>query len=115
MTKKFAFLIVAAMGLAAPSYAQVKVITGDIEHVYGPKGEILDSPELVAKNQRAKRQLRNDERVAGPSEQQRLSIQQSRPSRAPDSWWSNDAARRQPPKSWWNNGGYQPPKSAWEQ
>src|ERR1700722_16411823 len=37
MTKKFAFLIVAAMGLSAPVYAQsVRVITGDIEHVYGP-------------------------------------------------------------------------------
>ncbi|WMT72703.1 hypothetical protein [Bradyrhizobium sp. Ash2021] len=33
MTKKFACLIVAAMGLAAPAYAQsVRVITGDIEH-----------------------------------------------------------------------------------
>jgi hypothetical protein len=96
MTKKFAFLIVAAMGLAAPSYAQVKVITGDVEHVYGPRGEILDSPELVAKNKRAKRQMRREERVAGPVEQQRLSIQQSGPSRVPDSWWSDDAARRQP-------------------
>jgi hypothetical protein len=113
MTKKFAFLIVAAMGLVAPSYAQVKVITGGVEHVYGPKGEILDSPELRAKNRRAKRQMRSEERAAGPVEQQRLSIQQSRPSRVPDSWWSDDAARRQPPNSWWNNNGYQPPKSAW--
>jgi hypothetical protein len=113
MTKKFAFLIVAAMGLAAPSFAQVRVISGDVEHVYGPGGEILDSPELMAKNQRARRQMRSEERVAGPVEQQRLSIQQSGPSRTPDSWWSNDAARRQPPKSWWNNNGYQPPKSAW--
>src|SRR4051812_37678374 len=87
MSKKFAVLVVAAIGLAAPSYAQVKVITGDIEHVYGPKGEILDTPELMAKNKRAKRQMRSEE-GAGPSEQQRLSIQQSRPSRVPDSWWS---------------------------
>lgn len=115
MTKKFAFLIVAAVGLAAPSYAQVKVITGDVEHVYGPRGEILDSPELRAKNQRTERQMRRKERGgAGPVEQQRLSVQQSGPSRVPNSWWSDDAARRQPPRSWWNSNGYQPPKSAWE-
>jgi hypothetical protein len=105
--------IATAIGLAAPSYAQVRVITGDVEHVYGPGGEVLDSPELRAKNQRAKRQIRSEERVVGPVEQQRLSIQQSAPRQAPDGWWSNDAARRQPPKSWWNDNGYQPPKSAW--
>ncbi|MBR0796241.1 hypothetical protein JQ615_12675 [Bradyrhizobium jicamae] len=109
MTKKLALLIVAAIGFSAPSLAQVKVITGDIEHVYGPKGEILDSPELIAKNQRAKRQTRSEETAA----QQRLSVQQSGPSRVPNSWWSNDAARRAPPTSWWNKNGYQPPKSVW--
>jgi hypothetical protein len=29
-----AIVIATAIGLAAPSYAQVRVITGDIEHVY---------------------------------------------------------------------------------
>src|SRR5262245_40257761 len=104
-----AIVIASAVGLAAPSYAQVKVITGDIEHVYGPGGEILDDPQLRAKNQRAKRQMRS----TAPAEQQRLSVQQSDPRQAPNSWWSNDAARRQPPNSWWNNNGYEPPKSVW--
>jgi len=104
-----AIVIASAVGLAAPSYAQVKVITGDIEHVYGPGGEILDDPQLRAKNQRAKRQMRS----TAPAEQQRLSVQQSGPYQAPNSWWSNDAARRQPPNSWWNNNGYEPPKSVW--
>ena len=55
MTKKFAFLIVAAMGLSAPVYAQsVRVITGDIEHVYGPGGQLLDDDALRARNERAK-------------------------------------------------------------
>jgi hypothetical protein len=108
-----AIVIATAIGLAPPSYAQVRVITGDVEHVYGPGGDVLDSPNLRAKNQRAKRRM--PERVAGSSEQQRLSIQQSGPHRTPDSWWSNDAARRQPPTSWWNNNGYEPPKSAWSQ
>ncbi|MEH2569618.1 hypothetical protein [Bradyrhizobium sp. AZCC 2289] len=56
MTKKFACLIVAAMGLAAPAYAQsVRVITGDIEHIYGPGGQILDDDALRALNERAER------------------------------------------------------------
>ena len=37
-----AIVIATVIGLAAPSYAQVKVITGDVEHIYGPGGEILD-------------------------------------------------------------------------
>jgi hypothetical protein len=102
-----AIVIASAIGLAAPSYAQVKVITGDVEHVYGPGGEILDSPELRAKNQR---EMRGEERPATLPEQQSLSVQQSGPSRAPNSWW-----RYQPPTSWWNNNGYTPPKSAWSQ
>jgi len=56
MTKKFACLIVAAMGLAAPAYAQsVRVITGDIEHIYGPGGQLLDDDALRARNERAER------------------------------------------------------------
>ena len=56
MTNKFAWLIVAAMVLAAPSYAQsVRVITGDIEHIYGPGGQLLDDDALTARNERAER------------------------------------------------------------
>jgi hypothetical protein len=52
--KKFAFLIVAAIGLAAPAYAQsVRVISGDIEHIYGPGGKLLDDDALRARNERA--------------------------------------------------------------
>jgi len=56
MTKKIAFLIVAAMGLAVPACAQsVRVITGDIEHIYGPGGQLLDDDALTARNERAER------------------------------------------------------------
>jgi len=57
MTKKIAFLIVAAMmGLAAPAYAQsVRVINGDIEHIYGSGGQLLDDDALTARNERAER------------------------------------------------------------
>ena len=58
MTKKFAFLIVATMSLAAPAYAQsVRVISGDIEHIYGPGGQLHDDDALRARNERAERDL----------------------------------------------------------
>ena len=58
MTKKFAFLIVAAMGLVAPASAQsVRVITGEVEHIYGPGGQLLDDDALRARNERAERDI----------------------------------------------------------
>jgi hypothetical protein len=57
-------LIAAALGFAAPAYAQVRVITGDVEHVYGAGGQLLDDEELRAKNERAEtaRRLERDRR-----------------------------------------------------
>jgi hypothetical protein len=58
MTKKFAFLIVVAMSLTAPAYAQsVRVISGDIEHIYGSGGQLLDDDALRARNERAERDI----------------------------------------------------------
>jgi len=99
---------------AAPARPDVRVFNGSQESVYGPGGKLLDSPELRAKNERA-RQMLAKKPLNRPTEQQSLSIQQNNPSRVPNSWWSNDAARLQPPKSWWNNNGYKPPESAWSQ
>src|SRR5258705_9581029 len=48
-----ATLIAATLALVAPSFAQVRVITGDTEHVYGPGGQLLDDAELRARNERA--------------------------------------------------------------
>ena len=51
MTKKFAFLIVAAMGLVAPASAQsVRVITGEVEHIYGPGGQLLDDDARIERD-----------------------------------------------------------------
>jgi len=50
-----AVLIAACIGVAAPTYAQVRVITGDIEHVYGAGGQVLDDDALRANNERAER------------------------------------------------------------
>ena len=108
-------VILATVFAALPCYAQdVRVFSGSQENVYGPGGKLLDSPELRAKNERA-RQMLAKKPLNRPTEQQSLSIQQNNPSRVPNSWWSNDAARLQPPKSWWNNNGYKPPESAWRQ
>src|ERR1700746_352373 len=106
-------IILASVIAAVPCYAQdVRVFSGDQEHVYGPGGQLVDGPEPRAKNERARQVLR-EKGFISPASQQSLSIQQSGPSQVPNSWWSNDAARLQPPKSWWNNNGYEPPKSAW--
>src|SRR5258706_10935844 len=50
-----ATLIAATLALAAPAYAQVRVIDGDIEHIYGPGGQLLDDAALRAKNERIER------------------------------------------------------------
>jgi hypothetical protein len=37
-----------------PCFAQqVRVISGDIQHVYGPGAQLLDDPDLQARNERA--------------------------------------------------------------
>jgi hypothetical protein len=60
MTRKFAWLlgatlIPATIGMVAPSYAQVRVITGDTEHIYGYGGQVLDDDALRARNEHAER------------------------------------------------------------
>jgi hypothetical protein len=52
-----AVLIAACIGVVAPAYAQVKVITGGIEHIYGPGGQLQDDDTLRARNERAEREL----------------------------------------------------------
>ena len=110
-------VVLAAVIAAGPCNAQdVRVFNGGQEHVYGPGGNILDSPELRAKNERA-RQIY--EQVARP-EQQRVPIQQNGAAaqrQAPKSWWDSNgyAPPMSASKSWWNSNGYQPPKSAWSE
>jgi len=56
-----AVLIASFFGVAAPAHAQVRVITGDIEHFYGPGGQLLDDAELRARNERVERSRRSKE------------------------------------------------------
>src|SRR4051794_11676852 len=56
-----AVLIASFFAAAAPVHAQVRVITGDIEHFYGPGGQLLDDAELRARNERVERSRRSKE------------------------------------------------------
>jgi hypothetical protein len=101
-------IILAAVIAAVPCYAQdVRVFSGDQEHVYGPGGRLVRQSGTSGKE----RVGPPDAQFTRPAEQQTLSIQQSGPNRAPNGSWSNYRA----PSSWWNSNGYQPPKSAWSQ
>ena len=49
-------IAVAALTMVScAAFAQVRVITRDTEHVYGPGGQLLDDAELRAKNERIER------------------------------------------------------------
>jgi hypothetical protein len=105
--------ILAALVAAAPSYAQeVRVFNGDLEHVYGPGGQLRDSPQLRARNQQAERRMREEQRNGKPDfDQQRTTTIETSRSQTPRSWWSQ--VSQQQPKSWWNEVPQQPPKSSW--
>src|SRR3954453_20093667 len=60
-----AVLIASSLCIAMPCFAQhVRVITGDIEHVYGPGAQVLDDADLQARNQRAWQQMRDEKQLA---------------------------------------------------
>ena len=63
-----AFLIASCFGLATPTYAQVRVITGGIEHIYGPGGQLQDDDTLRARNERAERERLASVSVAAAAE-----------------------------------------------
>jgi hypothetical protein len=51
--------------MASSSFAQqVRVISGDVEHVYGPGGELLDDAEQRARNQRASERMQAEKQLA---------------------------------------------------
>jgi len=99
--------------VASPSVAQqVRVITGDIEHVYGPGGQVLDDEKLRAKNRRVERQMQEQRNKADLDQQKSIPTPQS--SLNVQNWRSEDSSQ-QPSQSWWSdpNNRRQPPKSAW--
>ena len=75
-------LIAASLVLASPTFAQqVRVINGDIEHVYGYGGELLDDADLQARKRawehmQAEHQLASQRRKLD-IEEERLKLQQA--------------------------------------
>ena len=58
-------VISVAVVAAVPCYAQeVRVISGAIEHVYGPGGQLLDDADLQARNQRAWEHMQGENELA---------------------------------------------------
>ena len=60
-----AALIATSLAVAMPCCAQeVRVITGNIEHVYGSGGQLLDDADLQARNQRGWERMRAESELA---------------------------------------------------
>jgi hypothetical protein len=79
-----ALLIASSLALAGtPCIAQqVRVISGGIQHVYGPGGQILDDAGLQARNQRAWEHMQAEKQLAIERRQveienQRLKLQEA--------------------------------------
>jgi hypothetical protein len=54
-----------AVTMTTPCFAdQVRVIKGDVEHVYGPGGQLLDDADLQARNQRAWERMQAENELA---------------------------------------------------
>ena len=105
-----AIFVVAFLVAAAPCFAQqVRVINGNIEHIYGPDGQLLDDTKLRAKNERAQRQMQKqkantDQGLVNSENYQPPISAWSDPKIArpvPRSAWG-DSKNRQQPQSWWS-------------
>jgi hypothetical protein len=60
-----AVLIATSMAVAMPCFAQeVRVIKGDIEHLYGPGGQPIDDADLQVRNQRAWEHMQAENELA---------------------------------------------------
>ena len=57
-------LFATSLAVATPCFAEVRVITGDVEHVYGPGGKVLDDADLQARNQRAWEHMQAEKQLA---------------------------------------------------
>ena len=75
-------LFATSLAVATPCFAEVRVITGEIEHVYGPGGKVLDDADLQARNLRAWEHVQAEkqleiERRQLKIERERLKLQQA--------------------------------------
>jgi hypothetical protein len=74
-----AVLIATSLAVATPCFAQqVRVIKGDIEHVYGAGGQLLDDGDLQARNQRAWEHMQAENQLAIQQRQLEIEIENFR-------------------------------------
>jgi hypothetical protein len=74
-----AIFLMACLVVASPSVAQqVRVFTGDIEHIYGPGAELLDDAELSARNARAFARMEVEKQRAIEMQQLELEVERFR-------------------------------------
>ena len=77
------FLIATSMAVAMPCFAQqVRVIKGDIEHLYGPGGQLVDDADLQSRNQRAWEHMQAENQLAIARLQVKVEIEYLRLNRA---------------------------------
>src|SRR5438105_3431609 len=77
-----AALVATSLAVAMPCFAEVRVITSDVEHVNGPGGKVLDDPDLQGRNQRAWEHMQAEKQLAIERRQleveiERLKLQQT--------------------------------------
>jgi hypothetical protein len=93
-----AVLIAASLVIAMPCSAdQVRVITGDIEHLYGAGGQLLDDADLQARNQRAWEHMQAERQLAIARrqveiEKERLKLQEAALAAGPAQNWDSGMA-----------------------
>lgn len=74
-----AVLIATSLAVAMPCFAQqVRVITGDIEHLYGPGAQVVDDSDLQARNQRAWEHMQAEKQLAIERQQADVEIKRFR-------------------------------------
>ncbi len=93
-----AVIITTSLTAAMPCFAdQVRVINGDIEHVYGAGGQLLDDADLQARNQRAREHMQAAKQLAIEKRQvevetERLKLQEAAIASGPAQNWDSGIA-----------------------
>ena len=103
-------LIATSLALSSSSSfaEQVRVISGDIEHIYGPGGEFLDDADLQARNQRASERMQAEKQLAIQRRQldietERLKLQEAALAYGPN---YSDTSMLDPYGGGWVGGGF---------
>ena len=107
-----AVLITTSLAVAMPCFAQeVRIITGDFEHVYGPGARRLDDADLQARNQRAWEHMQAERQLAIERrrvdiEEERLKLQAAALAYAPSADTSYSGGGESYGGGWWGGGGF---------